>query len=85
MLFGAVKSREEKMAEPIANDWKAINNRMQQIQAERRCPKCENRGWIPKKTLALGMPLRLFVCDFCRNPESRPPPPWHVKPVRGGV
>jgi hypothetical protein len=66
------------MAEPIANDWKAISDRMHQIRAEQLCPKCENRGWIPKKTLALGRPLRLFVCDFCGNPENRPAPPWHV-------
>jgi hypothetical protein len=40
------------MAEPTANDWKAIHNRMQQIRAEqsafsRPCPECNGPGWIP--------------------------------------
>ena len=39
------------MAEPIANDWKAIRDRMQQIKAEelasfRPCLRCNGRGWI---------------------------------------
>jgi hypothetical protein len=38
---------EAQMAVPIADDWKAINDRMQQIQAERSpsfgiCPRCNN-------------------------------------------
>jgi hypothetical protein len=40
------------MAEPIANDWKAIRDRMQQIRAERStfsrpCPECNGLGWVP--------------------------------------
>jgi hypothetical protein len=40
------------MAQPIADDWKAINDRMQQIQAERSafsrpCQTCNGLGWIP--------------------------------------
>src|SRR6195952_553490 len=39
------------MAEPIANDWKAIRDRMQQIKSEESassqlCPQCSGRGWI---------------------------------------
>jgi hypothetical protein len=39
------------MAEPIANDWKAIRDRMQQIKSEESassqpCPRCSGRGWI---------------------------------------
>ena len=39
------------MAEPIANDWKAIRDRMQQIESEESassqpCLRCNGRGWI---------------------------------------
>jgi hypothetical protein len=74
----AVKSREEKMAEPIANDWKAINDRMHQIQAERspslqRCPLCVGRGWIAEYAGGRHASA-VVVCDFCGNPKNRPPP-----------
>jgi hypothetical protein len=38
------------MAEPIANDWKAIHDRMQQIKLEESawpCGRCGGRGWMP--------------------------------------
>jgi hypothetical protein len=40
------------MADPIANDWKAIHDRMQQIKSEESaallpCPRCKDRGWMP--------------------------------------
>src|SRR3978361_1981194 len=43
--------RTTYMAEPIANDWKAIRDRMQQIKSEESassqpCPRCSGRGWI---------------------------------------
>jgi hypothetical protein len=65
------------MAGPIANDWKAIADRMQQIQAERfpsprPCPRCEGLGWIPR--YVAGRHAIAVVCDFCRNPENRPLP-----------
>jgi hypothetical protein len=46
------RGRSAQMAEPIANDWKAIHDRMQQIRAERsasfrHCPQCGSRGWVP--------------------------------------
>ncbi len=39
------------MPEPIANDWKAIRDRLQQIKSKesassRPCPRCNGRGWI---------------------------------------
>jgi hypothetical protein len=86
--------REEQMAEPIANDWKAISDRMQQIQAERspssrRCPQCEGRGWIPEYVGGRHAAAAIVVCDFCRNPENHPLPSWNmikVKPrVRDGA
>jgi hypothetical protein len=76
------------MAEPIAHDQEAINDRMQQIQAERspspqRCPQCEGRGWISR--YAGSRPASaMIVCDICRNPQNRPPP-WEIRPrVTGG-
>ena len=68
------------MAEPIANDWKAIHDRMQQIRAEqsafsRPCPQCNGLGWIPDfsdrrhpKTVGYA------VCGLCFNPSDLPPP-----------
>jgi hypothetical protein len=64
------------MAEPIANDWKAINARMQQIKAEhsgaaQSCPKCHNNGWIANFHYRAGY----RVCDRCENPKLLPKPP----------
>jgi hypothetical protein len=71
------------MAEPIANDWKAIHDRMQQIRAEqaafsRPCPQCNGLGWMPyvsdhrhPKTVGYA------ICGHCRNLMDMPPP-WHV-------
>jgi hypothetical protein len=66
------------MAEPIANDWKAINDRMQQIQAERSpsprpCPQCEGWGWT-LEYFSGRHASAVVICDFCRNPENRPLP-----------
>jgi hypothetical protein len=64
------------MAGPIVNDWKAIHDRMQQIQAERspslgRCRRCSGSGWIPNP---FAISDRAVVCDLCHNPKglSRP-------------
>jgi hypothetical protein len=62
------------MAEPIANDWRAIHDRMQQIEAERspsprRCPRCNDRGWMA----GYGRE-RVVTCDLCRNPKDLPHP-----------
>jgi hypothetical protein len=62
------------MAELIANDWKAINDRMQQIQAERSpsfslCRKCSGRGWIPSSFRGY---YRVDTCDLCQNPKDLP-------------
>jgi hypothetical protein len=62
------------MAEPIINDWKAIHDRMQQIEAERsasfqRCPQCNDRGWIP--SFVEGREPNMVgyvVCNLCYNP-----------------
>jgi hypothetical protein len=70
------------MAVPIANDWKAIHDRMQQIEAERSvssgpCRECHGRGWI------LDFSDRrchgAVVCNRCRNPKNLPRP----SPERG--
>jgi hypothetical protein len=68
------------MAEPIANDWKAIHNRMQQITAEksayfRACRECNGLGWIPKfsdhqHSQAVGY----THCGLCHNLGGLPPP-----------
>jgi hypothetical protein len=65
------------MSEPIANDWKAIHDRMQQIQAERSpsvgpCRQCGGRGWMPNHFAISGT----VVCDLCHNPMglARPRP-----------
>jgi hypothetical protein len=67
------------MAEPIANDWKAIHDRMQQIQAERSpwyglCPRCHNVGWIPESS-DVGRPhqARVVLCYVCGNPKGLAP------------
>jgi hypothetical protein len=62
------------MAEPIANDWKAINDRLQQIKAEQAgfygpCPQCAGLGWMPH--FAAGGQSRLigyYRCSLCGNP-----------------
>jgi hypothetical protein len=51
------------MTETIANDWKAIHDRMQQIRAEqtsfsRRCLICNGRGRIPTSSRRVGR------CEF---------------------
>jgi hypothetical protein len=58
------------MSEPIANDWKAIHDRMQQIQAERSpsvgpCRQCGGRGWMPNP---YAISDSVVVCDLCKNP-----------------
>ena len=69
------------MAEPIANDWKAINDRLQQIQAERSaffkpCPTCNGLGWIPDLWHYGGRSreARVIPCSMCRNPKDLAPP-----------
>jgi hypothetical protein len=65
------------MAEPIANDWKAIHDRMQQIKSEKStshqpCSQCKGRGWM----LPYGRSgfYTAWVCDICRNPKDLPSP-----------
>jgi hypothetical protein len=68
------------MAEPIANDWKAIHDRMQQISGERAgfsrpCAHCSGRGWIPEffdcwRSRMVGY----AICGLCHNPGDLPPP-----------
>jgi hypothetical protein len=66
------------MAEPIANDWKAIRDRMQQIKSEetvepRPCPKCKDRGWMSVYR-GYHRPVSITSCDLCHNPWNLPPP-----------
>jgi hypothetical protein len=65
------------MAEPIANDWKAIRDRMQQIKSEESasqqpCSGCKGRGWIP----AYGRLGSYTACvyNLCHNPRDLPSP-----------
>jgi hypothetical protein len=63
-------------AEPIANDWKAIHARMQEIKLEesaalRPCPRCRNRGWMP---FYMTSRRSATTCDLCHNPWGLPPP-----------
>jgi hypothetical protein len=68
------------MAEPIANDWKAIHDRMQQIRAERSafsraCPQCGGRGWTSdflerRHSQTVGY----AICGVCHNLWDLPPP-----------
>jgi hypothetical protein len=66
------------MAEPIANDWKAINSRMRQIRAERveprppPCQQCKNTGWVSDQPSH--REIHQWVCSACGNPEHRPSP-----------
>jgi hypothetical protein len=68
------------MAVPIANDWKAIHDRMQQIQAERspsfrRCRMCNNMGWIPELRYdGRSHEGRVAPCYLCGNPKKLTPP-----------
>jgi hypothetical protein len=68
------------MTEPIANDWKAIHDRMRQIRAEqsasfRHCPQCGGRGWIPNLSDGWRPVMVCFdICDHCHNPKDLPPP-----------
>jgi hypothetical protein len=66
------------MAELIANDWKAIHNRMQQIKSEesaalRPCPRCKDRGWMLVYRPSQRAPS-VTICDLCGNPRSLAPP-----------
>jgi hypothetical protein len=66
------------MAEPIANDWKAIHDRMQQIKAEesashRPCPQCNDSGWVPDY-MSAQRGYMVCVCDVCHNPKDMRPP-----------
>jgi hypothetical protein len=64
------------MAEPIANDWRAINHRLQQIKAEQAgsygpCPECGGRGWVAH--FVDGYQSRLAgykPCSLCDNPRG---------------
>jgi hypothetical protein len=65
------------MAEPIANDWKAIRDRMQQIKSEKQafqqpCSGCKGRGWIP--VYGRSGSYTACVCEICQNPRDLPSP-----------
>ena len=67
------------MAEPIANDWKAIRDGMQQIRSEesassRPCPLCKDRGWKPNYGGGGQRAYMVSICDLCHNPKGLPPP-----------
>jgi hypothetical protein len=68
------------MAEPIANDWMAIRDRMQQIREEEStssmpCPRCNDRGWLPEYVSTRhAYSAGVGVCDLCHNPKDLPPP-----------
>ena len=71
------------MAVPIADDWKAIHDRMQQIRAEqtafsRPCPACNGLGWIAEfSDRRHPQTVGYAICGLCHNPRDLPPPP-HV-------
>jgi hypothetical protein len=71
------------MAVPIADDWKAIHNRMQQIRAEqtafsRPCPECNGLGWITEiSNRRHPQTVGYAICGRCHNPRDLSPP-WHV-------
>jgi hypothetical protein len=66
------------MAEPIANDWKAIHDRMQQIKLEESawpCGRCGGRGWMPNPPQQRPRRSYMFrTCSDCDNPNNLPPP-----------
>jgi formate dehydrogenase maturation protein FdhE len=69
------------MAVPIADNWKAIHDRMQQIRAEqsasfRHCPLCNDRGWISQVVGNGRHPhwVEFATCNLCRNPRDLPSP-----------
>ena len=67
------------MAQPIADDWKAINDRMRQIQAERSalsgpCPTCNGLRWI--RVLSDGKRFgeaRVVPCRYVPKPKGSAP------------
>lgn len=73
------------MAGFIANDWKAIHDRMEQIQTERTgvtlvCHRCGNKGWVSDTSNVRG--AAYSICKVCRNPKGLPNP---AERERGGV
>jgi hypothetical protein len=68
------------MAVPIADDWKAIHDRMQQIRAEqagfsRPCSECNGLGWIPQiSDRRHPQTVGYAICGLYENPTERPPP-----------
>jgi hypothetical protein len=62
------------MAEPIANDWKAIRARMQQIKLEEAglCRRCGGTGWMPVRASRLNRNYVYGPCDACGNPNDLP-------------
>jgi hypothetical protein len=68
------------MAELIANNWKAIHDRMEEIKAEQSascfpCTECGSRGWVP--SFLNGRQSKIVgysVCGFCGNPKDLAPP-----------
>ena len=68
------------MAVPIADDWKAIHDRMQQIRAEqiaffRPCPECDGLGWIPQlSNRRYPQMVDYAICGRCDNVRDLPPP-----------
>jgi hypothetical protein len=67
------------MAVLIANDWKSIHDRMQQIKSEelaRLCQRCRGLGWIlnPERPRPQRGGYMFCTCDSCRNPNGLLPP-----------
>jgi hypothetical protein len=66
------------MAAPIVNDWKAINDRIQQIKSEQSacpCGRCGGLGWMPRAGKLLSQRGYMFsTCDNCGNPNDLLPP-----------
>jgi hypothetical protein len=65
------------MAVPIADDWKAIHDRMQQIRVEESgiqppCSACKGIGWTSER---FGDRRNVYrICAACQNPKGRPRP-----------
>lgn len=73
------------MAELIANDWKAIHDRMQQIKLEESawpCRQCGGRGWISSPERRPKRGYMFSTCDNCHNPNHLPPPDLSEEGVR---